>query len=137
MKLGLFKHFFFFLQISNCVFFVKKNPPFINIKIGIKTDTFDASGKILKQVTDFEEFSDTQLEQVLQEFRGAITQITPIYSAVKVKGEYVFFLFINFVTIKLILKKYNKKVEDCLNLLGVVKILIKHNYQKGMLSFMN
>lgn len=55
------------------------------IKLGIKTDTLDTTGKIIER-KDFV-VTETQIKEVLSTFLGKSTQITPIYSAVKVNGK--------------------------------------------------
>ena len=55
------------------------------IKLGIKTDTGDITGNIVSK-KDYS-FTRTTLESVLKSFVGEITQIVPIYSAVKVNGK--------------------------------------------------
>lgn len=54
-------------------------------KFGIVTDTYDTTGKILEE-TDFS-VSSTDVEQALTAFRGEITQLPPMYSAVQVDGK--------------------------------------------------
>ena len=53
---------------------------------GIRTDTGDDSGNILetKPVPDI---SAAEFERVLQQFRGKILQVPPMYSALKVNGK--------------------------------------------------
>ena len=55
------------------------------IKLGIKTDTLDTTGEIIER-KDFV-VTETQIKEVLSTFLGQSTQITPIYSAVKVNGK--------------------------------------------------
>ncbi|MBQ3566326.1 MAG: tRNA pseudouridine(55) synthase TruB [Oscillospiraceae bacterium] len=54
-------------------------------KFGIVTDTYDTTGKIIEE-TDFS-VSTTDVEQALTAFRGEITQLPPMYSAVQVDGK--------------------------------------------------
>ena len=55
------------------------------IEFGKKTDTLDAAGEIIaksdKQITR------SDLEEVLKNYEGEITQIPPMYSALKVNGK--------------------------------------------------
>lgn len=55
------------------------------IKFGIETDTYDLDGKVTgvfdKKVTEDE------ISVLLPEFRGEISQMPPIYSAIKVNGK--------------------------------------------------
>ena len=55
------------------------------LRLGIETDTEDMSGTMLRQ-------SDVQVSEqafceVLSRFRGEITQIPPMYSAIKINGQ--------------------------------------------------
>jgi len=56
------------------------------IKLGIVTATGDAEGEVLS-TAEVPEFSDRDLESVLEEFRGEISQIPSMYSALKVNGQ--------------------------------------------------
>ena len=53
-------------------------------KLGIKTDTYDITGKILdtKEIT-----TNINIEKVINNFQKTYNQEVPIYSAVKVKGK--------------------------------------------------
>ncbi|MEY3743424.1 MAG: hypothetical protein RLZZ541_479 [Pseudomonadota bacterium] len=55
------------------------------LKFGITTNTGDAEGEVLS-VKDVN-FSKTQLEQVCNQFVGVISQIPPMYSALKHEGK--------------------------------------------------
>ena len=55
------------------------------IKLGIKTDTLDTTGEIIER-KDFN-ITESQIKEVLSSFLGHSTQVTPIYSAVKVNGK--------------------------------------------------
>ncbi len=52
---------------------------------GITTDTEDITGSVLTQQEAF--VTGKQLEKVLQQFRGEILQVPPMYSALKVNGQ--------------------------------------------------
>jgi len=56
------------------------------IKLGIRTNTDDISGKIINQ-KDWPKISHEQLDQYLDHFRGMIKQIPPKVSSVHVNGE--------------------------------------------------
>ena len=56
------------------------------IRIGSTTDTYDAEGRITSQ-NQFEDISEEQFDEILQQFVGEIKQVPPPYSAVKVKGR--------------------------------------------------
>ena len=53
---------------------------------GIRTDTGDDSGNIL-ETKPVPAISATEFEKVLQQFRGKILQVPPMYSALKVNGK--------------------------------------------------
>ncbi len=62
-----------------------KNKEYVaRLKLGVKTDTKDITGKILKE--EKSSVSKEELEKVLGLFIGKIFQIPPMYSAVKVSG---------------------------------------------------
>lgn len=56
-----------------------------DIKFGIKTDTLDITGEVLKSENTAFEKSD--LERVLPQFLGDIKQVPPMYSAIKIGGK--------------------------------------------------
>jgi len=55
------------------------------LRLGITTDTEDITGTVLTRCDAF--VTGAQLEQVLQQFRGEILQVPPMYSALKVNGQ--------------------------------------------------
>ncbi len=55
------------------------------VQLGQTSSTGDTEGEILKSVA-VTEFSDEKLQAVLKQFTGAITQIPPMYSALKHNG---------------------------------------------------
>ncbi len=55
------------------------------LRLGITTDTEDITGRVLTQQDAF--VTASELEQVLQTFRGEILQIPPMYSALKINGQ--------------------------------------------------
>lgn len=57
------------------------------ISIGTSTETEDADGAVVKQDTSMKKINRQEIEEVLRELTGEITQIPPMYSAVKVKGK--------------------------------------------------
>lgn len=59
----------------------------VTLKLGIKTDTLDGEGAIIKEEqVNFETIS-SQIEKVLSSFIGKQKQIPPMYSAIKVNGK--------------------------------------------------
>ncbi len=55
-----------------------------SFKLGVKSDTLDSTGKILEE--NYSKITREVLESALQNFRGEIDQIPPMYSAVQVGG---------------------------------------------------
>ena len=55
------------------------------LRLGITTDTEDITGTVLTEQDAF--VTGEQLEQVLEQFRGEIMQVPPMYSALKVNGQ--------------------------------------------------
>ncbi len=55
------------------------------LRLGITTDTEDISGTVLTEQDAF--VTGSELEQVLEQFRGEIMQIPPMYSAIKINGQ--------------------------------------------------
>jgi tRNA pseudouridine55 synthase len=56
------------------------------IELGITTDTYDSEGKVTQR-GNASGITLEQLEKALDSFRGVITQIPPMYSAVKHQGK--------------------------------------------------
>ncbi len=55
-----------------------------SFKLGVKSDTLDSMGKILEE--NYGKITREALESALENFRGEIEQIPPMYSAVQVGG---------------------------------------------------
>ena len=55
------------------------------LQLGITTDTEDTSGEVLQRKDVH--ISETQMQEILSQFRGKIIQIPPMYSALKVNGQ--------------------------------------------------
>ncbi|WP_353684154.1 tRNA pseudouridine(55) synthase TruB [Thermodesulfovibrio sp. 3907-1M] len=55
-------------------------------RFGISTDTYDAEGRVIREVDNFE-LKTTELEKILKKYTGEIIQTPPMYSAVKVEGK--------------------------------------------------
>jgi tRNA pseudouridine55 synthase len=56
------------------------------IELGVTTDTFDSTGKILR-TRDASGITREMVETVLEHFRGSILQTPPMFSAVKHQGK--------------------------------------------------
>ncbi|MGE5329120.1 MAG: tRNA pseudouridine(55) synthase TruB [Deltaproteobacteria bacterium] len=63
----------------------------VEMKLGITTDTGDKDGNILSSdnLSNYikEENFDTELNKIIQSFKGKTYQIPPMYSAVKINGQ--------------------------------------------------
>ena len=57
------------------------------ITLGFSTTTEDVSGEIVEQVHLDTPFSEAEIDQAMDQMLGEITQIPPMYSAVKVNGK--------------------------------------------------
>ncbi|MBI1908671.1 MAG: tRNA pseudouridine(55) synthase TruB [Deltaproteobacteria bacterium] len=57
------------------------------LRLGLETETGDITGKVMKNFSPPEILFQTDIESVLDQFRGEIEQETPRYSAVKYKGR--------------------------------------------------
>ena len=55
------------------------------LQLGVTTDTEDITGTVLEEKPV--SITEEQIEAVLENFRGEISQIPPMYSAVKVNGQ--------------------------------------------------
>ncbi len=58
----------------------------VRCQLGVKTTTADAEGEVIS-TRPVENYSDAQIESVLEQFRGPIEQIPPMYSALKHEGQ--------------------------------------------------
>ena len=58
----------------------------VRCQLGVRTATGDAEGEILASRA-VDRYSRAQLESVLEQFRGSIEQIPPMYSALKHQGQ--------------------------------------------------
>ena len=56
------------------------------IELGVTTDTYDSEGRVTQR-SNVSSITLEQLEIALNSFRGVITQIPPMYSAVKYQGK--------------------------------------------------
>ena len=56
------------------------------LRLGVRTDTGDSEGKPLAQA-EVPAISESGLEKILSAYRGEISQVPPMYSALKFKGK--------------------------------------------------
>lgn len=67
-------------------------------QLGVTTDTLDCTGKVLS--TAPVQVSQQQIQAALESFRGTITQLPPMYSAVQVNGRRLYDLARNGQTVE-------------------------------------
>ncbi|MEA2065726.1 MAG: tRNA pseudouridine(55) synthase TruB [Thermotogota bacterium] len=58
----------------------------VKIKLGVITDTFDNTGKIVEE-RDTSSISEKDLKEAIESFKGEYMQVPPAYSAQRYKGE--------------------------------------------------
>ncbi len=56
------------------------------VRLGVATDTLDADGEVVARA-DVPELDEASVERILQEFRGRIEQVPPMFSAVHHHGQ--------------------------------------------------
>lgn len=86
-----------------------------DIKLGIRTDTRDITGKVLEECLDIEK---DNLDEVIKSFQKTYLQEVPIYSAVKVNGKKLYEYARNNIEVELPKKEVTIKE---------IEILEKHN----------
>lgn len=57
---------------------------------GYSTDSYDATGSVLKEKKLIQPFSGAEIQENMNKFVGEIVQVPPIYSAVKVNGKHLY-----------------------------------------------
>ena len=56
------------------------------IKLGTSTDTYDITGKVVSE-SKINKVDENQILEVLETFKGEITQVPPIYSSIHIDGK--------------------------------------------------
>ena len=79
------------------------------VRLGIATDTYDAEGKTVAEVPV--DVSRAQVEGALARFRGKITQVPPVYSALKHKGTSLHRLARRGVDVRQVSRRKAREVE--------------------------
>ena len=80
--------------------FMKQDKVYIaTIKLGIRTDSGDLDGKIISQ-SDYSHIKKIDIKNALNSFIGKISQIPPMYSALKVNGKKLYELARKGITIE-------------------------------------
>ena len=101
----------------------------VKIKFGERTDTLDCTGKIIK-VKNCNNLSEKNINKVLNQFKGKINQIPPMFSALKYKGQRLYKLARKGITIE---RKSRKIFIKSIKLMSYSKktISIKVKCSKG------
>jgi tRNA pseudouridine55 synthase len=84
------------------------------IELGVTTDTYDVSGKVLRHA-DSSAISREMIESALAAFRGSIQQTPPMYSALKHKGKPLYELARSGIEVE---RKSRKVRIDSLEIVG-------------------
>ena len=63
----------------------------VSCRLGVRTATADAEGEVL-ETRPVDAVTEKRLREVMEDFRGAIEQIPPMYSAVKHRGQRLYAL---------------------------------------------
>ena len=85
------------------------------VKLGIKTDTYDITGKIIEKNNNYKIDFDN-LSRVLNSFVGEYNQQVPIYSAIKVNGKKLYEYARNNESVQIPFHKVNIKKIKLLSL---------------------
>jgi tRNA pseudouridine55 synthase len=72
-----------------CSYILESDKRYVaGIKLGITTDTLDITGKVLTETTP--KVTKEQLIDALEKFKGTISQVPPMYSAIRVDGKHLY-----------------------------------------------
>ena len=93
----------------------------VEIKFGSRTDTLDPTGSIVK-TRKYKLISDVKMQDILNDFVGETSQIPPMFSALKYKGQRLYNLARKGITIK---RKPRKIFIENIDLLNMSKNSIK------------
>lgn len=85
------------------------------IKLGIKTDTLDITGKILSKSSDNYNLEQSEIIKVLNSFLGEYDQTVPSYSAVHINGKRAYEYARANIDVDLPKRKINIKEIELLN----------------------
>ena len=72
-----------------CSYILESDKRYVaSVKLGITTDTLDITGKVLTETTP--KVTKEQLIEALKKFKGTISQVPPMYSAIRVDGKHLY-----------------------------------------------
>ncbi len=91
------------------------------IKLGVRTDSGDKTGKIIQSIADFS-VSEAGIEKELDAFRGEIEQLPPMHSALKVDGVPLYKMARKGIEIR---REKRKVTRYEINLLNIVEDVIE------------
>lgn len=92
------------------------------LRFGIDTDTLDLDGKVIRE-KDYSDLSITDIKNAMKTFLGKISQIPPMYSALKVDGKRLYELARNGIEIE-------RKAREVM-----IEEFTYLDYQNGLLTF--
>lgn len=92
------------------------------LRFGIDTDTLDLDGKVIME-KDYSDLSITDIKNAMKTFLGKISQIPPMYSALKVDGKRLYELARNGIEIE-------RKAREVM-----IEEFTYLDYQNGLLTF--
>ncbi len=96
------------------------------IKLGVETDSGDAEGNVIANCDNIPSMSESELDVLLNDFRGEISQVPPMYSALKHNGQPLYKLAREGITVEI--KPRNITIHE-LELLSfdydIIKIRVK------------
>lgn len=107
------------------------------IKLGIKTDTLDITGKILEEEETYN-VTREQIDNVLKSFLGTSYQEVPIYSAVKINGKRLYEYARNNIDVELPKREiniYDIELLDFVNDLITFRVVVsKGTYIRSLIK---
>ena len=72
-----------------CSYILESDKRYIaSVKLGITTDTLDITGEVLTKTTP--NVTSEQLLETLEKFKGTISQVPPMYSAIRIDGKHLY-----------------------------------------------
>lgn len=100
------------------------------IKFGIHTETYDKYGKIVKQ-QQVNMIDIKKLESILEDFKGSIKQLPPIYSAIKVEGKKLYQYALSDEEVDIKEREVNIYSIDILNYNDIDEVVLDIECSKG------
>jgi tRNA pseudouridine55 synthase len=62
------------------------------IRLGVATDTYDTEGNQIGETKSIDHITESDFQQLLQDYEGKIAQVPPAHSAIKVEGQKAYVL---------------------------------------------